>query len=115
MSVMQAPGSKRKFSRRVKRNCLLFGTALVMSFVYEVRHDGKTPWTDGIGALLWSWLLSYLVLMLVLVLVVGLSAATGGFFFGGQRQRSLDEETQQIIIYGCLTVLVVSLFLFIFQ
>ena len=115
MKVEQTPDTKMKFSLRVKQNLLLFVTALVMCFVYEVRHDRTTPWAEGIGAFFASWLLGYLVLILVLLLVGGISAATGGFFFGDQNQRTLGGATHQIIIYGCLTVLAVSLFLFIFR
>lgn len=40
---------------------------------------------------------------------------TGRFFFGEQDQRTLGEKTHQIIIYGWITVLAVSPFLFMFR
>jgi hypothetical protein len=49
MSTEHTPDKDLKFSLRVKKNLLLFVTALVMCFVYEIRHDGKTPWANGIG------------------------------------------------------------------
>lgn len=73
------------------------------------------PWAEGIGAFFASWLLGYLLLILVLLLVGGIAAAAGGFSFGDQNQRTLAGETHQISIYGYLTVLAVSLFLFIFR
>jgi len=113
MTVKQTPDTEMKFSLRVKKNLLLFVTALAMCFVYEVRHQGKPPWANGVGAFFESWLGSYLVLIVVLLLVGGISAAADGFFFGKQDQRTLGDKVHQVIIYGCITVLAVSLFLFI--
>lgn len=115
MSVEQTPDTDMKFSLRVKKNLLLFLTALVMCFVYAVRHHGKPPWADGMGAFFWSWLGAYVALILLLLLVAGSSAATDGFFFGKQDQRTLGDKVHQVIIYGCLTVLALSLFLFMIR
>ena len=46
MMVEHTPNTDMKFSLRVKKNLLLFVTALVMCFGYEVRHDGKAPCLD---------------------------------------------------------------------
>jgi len=110
--VEQTPEKEIKFFLRVKKNLLLFLTALIVCLVYKVRHDGEMPWADGVGAFFWSWLGSYLVLLLVLLLVGGISAATDNFFFGKRDPRNLGEKVHQIIIYVCITVSVVSLFLF---
>ena len=113
MKEEKTPDTDMKLSLRVKQNVLLFLTALVMCFVYEVRHEGKNPWADGMGAFFLSWLGSYVTLIFVLLLVFGTGAVTDKLFFGEGDSRTLSEKGHQVIIYACITVMVLSLCVFL--
>ena len=94
---------------RLKENLLLVGTALVMCVVYNVRQEGTTPWTDGLGAFLWCWLGWYGVLLLMLLLVHLLAAVTDKYLFGERGSRTLRATGHQPTLYACLAILAVSL------
>jgi len=55
------------------------------------------------------------LLLFATALVIGVSAATEGFLFGEPDRRTFRDKVHHAIVYGCLTLLAVSLFVFMFR
>jgi len=91
MNEEKTPDTDMKCCLRVKQNVLLFLTALVMSFVYEVAMKGKNlgGWDGSILLVLARF---YVTLIFVLLLVFWNRCRDGQTLFWGGRFAHLERK-----------------------